>query len=137
MLMPRRVKHRKESRGRTKGTAWRGSTVVFGEYALQVLDPGWITNRQLEAARVALTRHIRRGGKVWIRVFPHKPVSKKPAETRMGKGKGAPEQWVCVVKPGHVIFEVEGVSREFAQQGIRLAGHKLPMRTRCLERDSA
>jgi large subunit ribosomal protein L16 len=134
MLMPKRVKRRKQHRGRMNGLAYRGSSVDFGEYGLKAVEPGWITARQIEAARVAMTRHIKRGGKVWIRVFPDKPVSKKPAETRMGKGKGAPEFWVAVVKPGFVMFEIEGVKRELAQEALRLAGHKLPIGTRFVER---
>ncbi len=134
MLMPKRVKRRKQHRGRMRGLASRGCNVDFGDYGLKALEPGWITARQIEAARVAMTRHIKRGGKVWIRVFPDKPVSKKPAETRMGKGKGAPEFWVSVVKPGRVMFEIEGVSRNLALEALRLAGHKLPIATRFVER---
>ena len=134
MLMPKRVKFRKQQRGNRRGTATRGVSVAFGEYGLQTLDPAWITNRQIEAARVALTRHIKRGGKVWIRIFPDKPVTKKPAETRMGKGKGAPEFWVAVVKPGRVLFEIEGISRELARAAFDLGASKLPIRTRFLER---
>ena len=134
MLMPKRVKYRKQQRGRRAGVSVRGSEVSFGEYGLKALETGWITNRQIEAARIAITRHIRRGGKVWIRVFPDKPVTVKPAETRMGKGKGSPEHWVAVVKPGRVMFEVEGISEEIAQEAMRLAGHKLPIRTKLVER---
>jgi large subunit ribosomal protein L16 len=134
MLMPKRVKHRKEQRGRMKGSATRGSTISFGDYALKALEPGWITSRQIEAARVALTRHLHRGGKVWIRLFPSKPVTVKPAETRMGKGKGSPEYWVAVVRPGKVMFEVAGVTRELAQEAIRLAGSKLPIKAKFIER---
>jgi large subunit ribosomal protein L16 len=134
MLMPKRVKRRKQHRGRMTGLAYRGCNVDFGQYGLKAMEPGWITARQIEAARVALTRHIKRTGKVWIRVFPDKPVSKKPAETRMGKGKGAPEFWVSVVRPGKVMFEIEGVSRELAQEAMRLAGHKLPIATRFVDR---
>jgi len=134
MLMPKRVKRRKQHRGRMRGLASRGCNVDFGDYGLKALEPGWITARQIEAARVAMTRHIKRGGKVWIRVFPDKPVSKKPAETRMGKGKGAPEFWVSVVKPGRVMFEIEGVSRNLALEALRLAGHKLPIAPRFVER---
>ena len=134
MLMPKRVKRRKQQRGRMNGLAYRGSSIDFGEYGLKAVEPGWITARQIEAARVALTRHIKRGGKVWIRVFPDKPVSKKAAETRMGKGKGAPEFWVAVVKPGMVMFEIEGVKKELANEALRLAGHKLPIGTRFVER---
>lgn len=134
MLMPKRVKFRKQQRGRMRGKAKGGATLDFGEYGLQALEPGWITSRQLEAARVAMTRHIKRGGKVWIRVFPDKPVTIKPAETRMGKGKGNPEYWVAVVKPGRVVFELEGVPMDLAKEAVRRAGDKLPMKTRFLER---
>ncbi|HUO99927.1 MAG TPA: 50S ribosomal protein L16 [Gemmatimonadota bacterium] len=134
MLMPKRIKFRKHHRGRRTGQATRGNTISFGEYGLQALDPVWITNRQIEAARVALTRHIKRGGKVWIRIFPDKPVTKKPAETRMGKGKGNPEEWVAVVKPGHVLFEIEGVDEKLAREALRLASAKLPLRTRVISR---
>ena len=130
MLMPKRVKHRKVHRGRMKGTAKGGTSLTFGEYGLQALQPGWITSKQLEAARVALTRHIKRGGKVWISVFPHKPITKKPAETRMGGGKGAPESWVAVVKPGKVMFELSGVSFDIAKEAIRLASNKLSIKTK-------
>lgn len=132
--MPKRVKYRKQQRGRMRGVATRGSEVCFGEYGLQALEPGWITNRQIESARIAITRHISRGGKVWIRVFPDKPVTVKPAETRMGKGKGNPEYWVAVVKPGRIMFEVEGIPEEFAREAIRLAGRKLPIKTRFVAR---
>jgi large subunit ribosomal protein L16 len=134
MLMPKRVKYRKQQRGRMNGKAYRGSSVTFGEYGLQSLDPAWVTNRQLEAARVAITRSIKRGGKVWIRVFPDKPVTKKPAETRMGKGKGAPEFWVAVIKPGRVLFELQGISKAAAQEAMKLGASKLPIRTRFVER---
>jgi large subunit ribosomal protein L16 len=134
MLMPKRVKHRKQQRGRRSGVAIRGSNISFGEYGLKAMEQGWITNRQIEAARIAITRHIRRGGKVWIRIFPDKPVTVKPAETRMGKGKGSPEYWVAVVKPGRVMFEIEGISEEDAREAMRLAGHKLPIRTKFVER---
>ena len=134
MLMPKRIKWRKQQRGRMRGVAHRGGRMSFGEYGLQVLEPAWITSRQIEAARVAITRSLGRGGKIWIRVFPDKPVTVKPAETRMGKGKGAPEYWVAVVKPGRMMFEVEGVPRESAKEAIRLASHKLPMKTRFVER---
>ncbi len=134
MLMPKRVKFRKQQRGRMRGMAKGGSTLSFGEYGLQALEPGWLTSRQLEAARVAMTRHIKRGGKVWIRIFPDKPVTLKPAETRMGKGKGNPEYWVAVVKPGRILFELEGISEELAKEAVRLAGDKLPIRIRFLER---
>lgn len=134
MLMPSRVKYRKHQRGRRKGKATRGSEVSFGEYGIKALEPAWLTNKQIEAARVALTRHIKRGGKVWIRIFPDKPVTVKPAETRMGKGKGAPEYWVAVVKPGRVLFELEGVTTKLAQEALRLAAHKLPIKTRFVTR---
>ena len=134
MLMPKRVKYRKQQRGRMRGKAYRGSAVTFGEYGLQALEPAWVTNRQIEAARVAITRFIKRGGKMWIRVFPDKPVTKKPAETRMGKGKGAPESWVAVVKPGRVMFELEGISKSLAQEAMDLGASKLPIRTRFVER---
>jgi large subunit ribosomal protein L16 len=134
MLMPKRTKYRKQQRGRRRGKAYRGSNVEFGEYGLKALEPAWITSRQIEAARIAITRHIKRGGRVWIRIFPDKPVTKKPAETRMGKGKGAPEFWIAVVKPGRILFEVEGVSREVAQEAIRLASHKLPIKTKFVSR---
>lgn len=130
MLMPKRVKFRKMHRGRMKGKAVRGSKVSFGQYGLKAMEPGWITARQIEAARVAMTRYIKRGGKVWIRVFPDKPVTQKPAETRMGKGKGSPEYWVAVVKPGRILFELGGVSEEIAREALRLASHKLPFHTR-------
>ena len=134
MLMPKRVKHRKEQRGRLKGKANRGSAVNFGEYGLQALEPAWITARQIEAARVALTRKIKRGGKVWLNLFPAKPVTKKPLETRMGKGKAEPEMWVAIVKPGKVMFELEGVPEELAKEAFKLAAHKLPIRTRFVKR---
>ena len=130
MLAPKRVKYRKQQKGRTRGMAQRGNRVSFGDYGLQATEPGWITNRQIEAARVALTRHIKRGGKVWIRIFPDKPVTKKPAETRMGKGKGNPEYWVAVVKPGRMLFELEGVDEEIARRAFDLAAAKLPIKTR-------
>jgi len=130
MLMPKRVKHRKEQRGRLKGNAKGGTKLSFGEYGLQATEPGWVTGRQIEAARIALTRYIKRGGKVWINIFPHKPITKKPAETRMGGGKGAPEQWVAVVKPGKIMFELSGVNKEIAREAMRLASHKLPIRTK-------
>src|SRR5438034_4294410 len=135
MLMPKKGKYRKQQRGRMTGKAWRGSTISFGEYGLKALECGWITDRQIEAARVAMTRFIKRGGKVWISLFPDKPITKKPAETRMGKGKGAPEQWVAVIRPGKVLFEMEGVSAEIAKQAMRLAAHKLPMRTKFVSRE--
>lgn len=134
MLAPKRVKFRKTFKGRTRGIAVRGSSVVFGEYALITLEPGWISNRQIEAARVAMTREMKRGGKVWIRIFPDKPITKKPAETRMGKGKGNPEGWVAVVKPGRVLFEVEGVDVTLARKALDLAAAKLPVRSRFIKR---
>ena len=134
MLAPKRVKFRKQHRGRRTGVAIRGSTLAFGEYGLKALEAAWITNRQIEAARRAVTRHIKRGGKVWIRIFPDKPTTKKPAETRMGKGKGAPEGWVAVVKPGRVLCEMEGVTEENAREAMRLAAHKLPIATRFVSR---
>ncbi len=137
MLSPKRVKFRKMFKGRTTGIAYRGSEVSFGEFGLQSLEPGWVSNRQIEAARVALTRHIKRGGKVWIRIFPDKPVSKKPAETRMGKGKGSPDKWVAVVKPGRMMFELEGVSREVAESAMALASAKLSVKTKFVVREGA
>ena len=135
MLMPKKVKYRKQQRGRMCGKAWRGSDISFGEFGLKALSCGWITDRQSEAARIAMTRSIKRGGKVWIRLFPDKPITKKPAESRMGKGKGAPEQWVAVIRPGKVLFEMEGVTREVAEAAMRLAAHKLPMRTKFVSRE--
>ena len=134
MLSPKRTKYRKKQRGRIRGKATRLNTISFGEYGLISTEPKWLTNRQIEAARVALTRHIKRGGKVWIRIFPDMPYTKKPAETRMGKGKGNPEYWVAVIKPGTVLFEVAGVSSEMAEQGMRLAGTKLPIKTKFVKR---
>jgi large subunit ribosomal protein L16 len=134
MLMPKKVKFRKQQRGRRTGKAWRGSSLAFGDYGLKAMEAAWITDRQIEAARVAMTRFIKRGGKVWIRVFPDKPITKKPAETRMGKGKGAPEGWVAVVKPGRVLFEMEGVTRDIARQAMALAAHKLPIPTKLVVR---
>jgi large subunit ribosomal protein L16 len=134
MLQPKKVKHRKIMKGRMKGKAHRGSTVVFGEYGLQAMDRGRITARQIEAARIAMTRYVKRGGKIWIRIFPDKPITKKPAETRMGKGKGNPEEWVAVVKPGRVLYEMEGVSDKVAREALRLAAHKLPLPTRFVAR---
>ncbi len=134
MLSPKKVKYRKRQKGRMKGKAYRGCTLEFGDYGLQALECGWMSAQQIEAARVAITRHVKRGGKIWIRVFPDKPITKKPAETRMGKGKGAPEGWVAVVKPGRVLYEIEGVPEEVAQEAFRLAGHKLPFATRFLTR---
>ena len=137
MLMPKKVKYRKQQRGRMRGLAWRGSSVAFGDYGLMSLEPCWLTNRQIEAARVALTRHIKRGGKVWIRIFPDKPITKKPAETRMGKGKGSPEGWVAVVKPGRVMFELEGVTREIAIKAMALAAAKLSVKSKFVARQEA
>lgn len=135
MLQPKRVKYRKQQKGRMKGNAQRGNTIAFGDYGLQTLDTGWITNRQIEAARVAMTRHMKRGGKVWIRIFPDKPITSKPAETRMGKGKGNPESWVAPVKPGRVMFELEGVPEDVARRAMQLASAKLPVKTRFLVRE--
>jgi large subunit ribosomal protein L16 len=135
MLAPKRVKHRKTHKGRMRGAAQRGSKVSFGEYGLQALEPTWITNRQIEAARVAMTRHIKRGGKVWIRIFPDKPITSKPAETRMGKGKGNPETWVAVVKPGRIMFELEGVTEDVAKRAMELAAAKLPIKCKFIVRD--
>lgn len=134
MLMPKRVKYRKQQRGRMKGQASRGNEIFYGEYGLMALEPAWITDRQIEAARVALTRYMKRGGKVWIRIFPDKPFTKKPAETRMGSGKGNPEYWVAVVKPGRILFEVAGVPEEVAQEALRLASTKLPIKTKFVKR---
>ena len=135
MLQPNKVKHRQQMRGRMRGSPEKGSRVSFGTYGLQSLEPNWVTARQIEAARIAITRHIKRGGKVWIRVFPDKPITKKAAETRMGKGKGAPEEWVAVVKPGRVLFEIDGVPLELAQEAFRLAAHKLPIKTGFVRRE--
>lgn len=135
MLSPKRIKYRKVQRGRMSGKALRGSNVSFGDYGLQATECAWITARQIEAARIAMTRHIKRGGKVWIRLFPDKPVTKKPAETRMGKGKGAPEEWVAVVKPGAIIYEIQGVDKEVAMEAFRLASHKLPIKTKFVSRE--
>ena len=137
MLMPRKVKHRKQQRGRRAGTSKGQTEVAFGDYGLKSLDAGWLTNRQIEAARIAMTRKIKRGGKVWINIFPDKPVTQKPAETRMGSGKGSPEHWVAVVKPGRVMFELSGVPEDLAREAMRLAGHKLPVRTKFVTRDGA
>ncbi len=137
MLVPKRVKYRKAMRGRMRGKAMRGSELQLGEYGLQAMEPGWITSNQIEAARVAMTRYIRRGGKVWIKIFPDKPVTAQPAETRMGKGKGAPEYWVAVVKPGRVMFEIGGVSEELAREAMRLAAQKLPIKARFIKRTEA
>lgn len=130
MLMPKKVKWRKQQRGRMRGKAYRGSSLSFGTYGMKAMEPGWITSRQIEAARVAITRHVKRGGKLWIRIFPDKPITQKPAETRMGKGKGSPEYWVAVVKPGRILFELEGISFDLAKEAIRLASHKLPIKTK-------
>ena len=130
MLMPKKVKFRKQQRGRMRGKAWRGSDVSFGDYGLKSLEPCWLTDRQIEAARLAMTRFIKRGGKIWIRVFPDKPITKKPQEVRMGKGKGAPEGWVCVVRPGRILLEMEGVPEKTAREAMRLASAKLPIRTK-------
>lgn len=135
MLAPRRVRHRKQHRGRMRGMAKGGTEVAFGEYGLQAVTRGWLTNRQIEAARIAMTRHIKRGGKVWINIFPHKAYTKKPAETRMGSGKGSPEGWVAVVKPGRVMFELSGVSEDTAREAMRLAAHKLPIKCRFVTRE--
>ncbi len=135
MLQPKKVKHRKQQKGRIRGKAHRGNTVAFGEFGLQTLDSGRLTARQIEAARIAMTRHVKRGGKVWIRVFPDKPITKKPAETRMGKGKGNPEEWVAVVKAGRMLYEMEGVPVEVAREALRLAAHKLPVATRFVARE--
>lgn len=134
MLSPRKVKYRKRQKGRTKGTAYRGSSISFGSYAIQSLDPGWITDRQIEAARVAMTRHAKRGGKVWIRIFPDKPITKKPAEVRMGKGKGSPEQWVARIRKGRILFEIDGVEESVAERALKLACMKLPVKTRILNK---
>ena len=134
MLMPKKVKHRKQQKGRNRGVAARGYELAFGDFGLQAQEPGQLTNRQIEAARIAINRHIKRGGKVWIRIFPDKPLTKKPAEVRMGKGKGSPEVWVAVVKPGHILYEMEGVSREVAEEAMRLAAHKLPIKTKTVSR---
>lgn len=136
MLLPKRVKYRRVHRGRMKGKATRGNEVTYGEYGLMATEPSWITSNQIEAARVAMTRHTKRGGKVWIKIFPDKPVTEKPAETRMGSGKGSPEYWVAVVKPGRVLFEIAGVSEEVAREAMRLAGHKLPCKTKFVRRET-
>jgi large subunit ribosomal protein L16 len=135
MLAPKRVRYRKMQKGRRRGAALAGNTLNFGKYGLKATSAGWITSRQIEAARVAMTRSIKRGGKIWIRIFPDKPVTKKPAETRMGKGKGAPEEWVCVIKPGRVLYEIEGVDEAIAREAFRLAAHKLPVQTKFLVRE--
>ena len=137
MLMPKKVKHRKQMRGRMTGEAHRGSQISFGQFGLKTLEPGWITDRQIEAARIAMTRHIKRGGKVWIRIFPDKPITKKPLEVRMGKGKGNPEGWVAVVKPGRIMFEIEGVTEELAKRALELAAAKLPVKCKFIIRERA
>ncbi|HPJ03742.1 MAG TPA: 50S ribosomal protein L16 [Candidatus Limiplasma sp.] len=134
MLMPKRVKRRRVFRGRMKGRAQRGNTIAYGEYGLVATEPSWVTSQQIEAARIALTRHTKRGGQVWIKIFPDKPVTEKPAETRMGSGKGSPEYWVAVVKPDRVLFEIAGVSESVAREALRLAGHKLPIKTKIMKR---
>ena len=135
MLMPKRVKHRKQQRGRMKGKAQRGNFLAYGDFGLVATQPGWVTSNQIEAARQAMTRRTKRGGKVWIKIFPDKPITAKPAETRMGSGKGAPEYWVSVVKPGRVLFEMAGIPEETAREALRLASHKLPIKTKCIKRD--
>ena len=135
MLMPKRVKFRRVQRGRLKGKATRGNTVTYGDYGLMALEPAWITSAQIEAARIAMTRYIKRGGNVWTKIFPDKPITEKPAETRMGSGKGSPEYWVAVVKPGRVMFEIAGVSEEVAREALRLASHKLPIKTKIVKRE--
>ena len=135
MLMPKRVKHRKQMRGRMKGKAQRGNFLAYGDYGLVATQPGWITSNQIEAARQAMTRHTKRGGQVWIKIFPDKPVTAKPAETRMGSGKGAPEYWVCVIKPGRVLFEMKGIPEDVAREALRLAAHKLPIKTKYIKRE--
>ena len=135
MLLPKRVKHRRQQRGRMKGTATRGNTVTYGDYGLHALEPCWITSNQIEAARIAMTRYIKRGGQVWIKIFPDKPITQKPAETRMGNGKGSPEYWVAVVKPGRVMFEIGGVSEELAREAMRLAMHKLPIKCKFVSKE--
>jgi large subunit ribosomal protein L16 len=135
MLMPKKVKFRKMQKGRMNGKAYSGSTVAFGEFGLKALEPGWVSSQQIESARIAITRHAKRGCKVWIRIFPDKPITKKPAETRMGKGKGAPEYWVAVVKPGRILYEMSGVTEALAKEAMRLASHKLPVATKFIKRD--
>ncbi len=137
MLMPKKVKYRKQQKGRNRGVASRGSELSFGDFGLKALESGFITNRQIEAARIAINRHIKRGGKVWIRIFSDKPMTKKPAEVRMGKGKGSPEEWVAVVRPGRILYEMEGVTREVAEEALRLAAHKLPIKTKAVSREVA
>lgn len=137
MLMPKKVKYRKQQKGRMKGAASRGTELNFGDYGLQAIECGWLTSRQIEAARRAMTRYIKRGGKIWIRAFPHKPLTKKPAETRMGKGKGSPESWVAVVRPGLMLYEMQGVPEDVAREALRLAAHKLPMKTKFVSREGS
>ena len=137
MLMPKKVKFRKQQRGRMKGKAWTGSKVSFGDYGLKALECGWVTDREIEAGRIAITRFIKRSGRIWIRMFPDKPITKKPQETRMGKGKGAPEQWVAVIKPGRILYEMEGVPEKEAREALRLAAHKLSIRTKFVKRTEA
>ena len=137
MLLPKRVKHRKVQRGRMTGKATRGNTITYGEFGIQATEPSWITSRQIEAARIAMTRYIKRGGKVWIKIFPDKPITQKPAETRMGSGKGSVEYWVAVVKPGRVMFEMDGVAEDVAKEAMRLAGHKLPIKTKFIVKEEA
>jgi large subunit ribosomal protein L16 len=137
MLMPKRVKHRKMQRGRMRGTAWSGSTLVFGEYGLQAMEPHYLTSRQIEAARQAMVHYLKRGGKLWIRVFPDKPITKKPAETRMGSGKGAPDHWVVIAKPGRMLFELGGIPGDQAREALRLASYKLPIRTKFIEKEAS
>ena len=137
MLMPKRVKRRRVHRGRMKGTAQRGNRIAYGEYGLVAMEPAWVTSNQIEAARVAMTRYIKRGGQVWIKIFPDKPVTEKPAETRMGSGKGSPEYWVAVVKPGRVMFEIAGVDKAVADEALRLAGHKLPLKTKIVKKEES
>ena len=136
MLMPKRTKYRRVQRGRMKGAASRGNKVSYGEYGIQALEPGWITGNQIEAARIAMTRYTKRGGKVWIKIFPDKPITEKPAETRMGSGKGSPEYWVAVVKPGRVLFEMDGVTEDIAREAMRLAGHKLPIKCKFMKKET-
>ena len=136
MLLPKRVKYRRVQRGRLKGKATRGNTISYGSYGLVATEPAWITSNQIEAARIAMTRYIKRGGKVWIKIFPDKPITEKPAETRMGSGKGSPEYWVAVVKPGRILFEMDGVAEDVAKEAMRLAGHKLPIKTKFMSKES-
>jgi large subunit ribosomal protein L16 len=137
MLLPKKVKYRKMHKGRRWGKAYRGADVSFGEYGLKALEPGWLSSKQIEAARIAMTRYVKRGGKIWIRIFPDKPITKKPAETRMGKGKGSPEYWVAVIHPGRILYEMGGVTEEVAREAFRLASHKLPLATTFVEREAA